>query len=373
MKVLFVFLALFIHSYTNVNAGMIKYVAPVATGDGSGKSATHAADFLNHKFWSDVQTALNKQPVTVKFLGGNYLRAYTEKPLVIEKMGHPKNLLLLEGTQSTLFTVPTGYPKKSVLIDLRDAENIKVKGFHFTGNGSLGYALRVTSTSGNTTKNILIEDCTWLDMRGIIYGATGAHQKGTSNVTYRNCTFKRVGVDSHSHFMYHSYHASNIQVLNCHFEDCTGDYVRFRSNCDYGTVKGSTFVRNADFPAYPFISVPLFNNIDPGDETFATNYTFTGNTFINTKNAIAFHHYGFDPAGLNYLLTESEGNLLTKGTDEQKRKLLSRHFKINLEKVKVSNNNYAGVIAHVVVGSFPKYGAKTKGWSGWADLSSLIK
>jgi hypothetical protein len=381
MKLLFVFSALFINSFAdvnaamikNVNAALVKYVAPVATGDGSGKTAEDAADFLHHRFWVDVQTALKKQPVTVKFLGVDYLRAYTEKPLVIEKMGNAKHLLMLEGTPNTLFTVPTGHSKKSVLIDLINAENIQIKQFHFTGNGSLGYALRITSTSGNTTKNILIEDCTWTDMRGIIYGATGAHQKGTSNITYRNCTFKRVGVDSHSHFMYHSYHASNIQVLNCHFEDCTGDYVRFRANCDYGTVKGSTFVRNQNFPVYPFISVPLFNNIDPGDETFATNYTFTGNVFKNTKNAIAFHHYGFDPAGFKYLLTASEGNLLTSGTDQQKRKLLLDNFKINLEKVKVSNNDYTEVAAHVVVGSFPRYGAITKGWNGWADISALTK
>lgn len=355
-------------------APVVKYVAAAASGNGSGSSAANAADFLDSGFWKNVQESLKQMPVTVKFMDGDYVRAYTEKPLILEKTGNPKNLLLLEGAaKAALFTAPTGYPKKAVLIDIKNSEHILIRNLHFTGNGSLGYALRITSTNGNTTRNIRVEDCTWTDMRGIIFGTTGAHQKGTRNITYKNCTFKRVGVDSHSHFMYHAYHSSNINVLDCYFEDCTGDYVRFRANCDHGTVKGSTFVRNKEFPVYPFISVPLFNNIDPGDETFATNYVFTGNVFKNTKNAVAFHHYGFDPAGYHYLLTAAEGAALTAGTDEQKRSILLDNFKINLEKITIRDNSYTDVSSRVVVGSFPTYGATTKGWKGWADISSLIK
>lgn len=352
----------------------VKYVAPRPLGDGSGISAANAADFLDNGFWNALQELLKKQSVTVKFTDGDYARAYTERPLVLDKMGHPENLLSLEGEgKGALFNVPTGYPKKAVLVDLKNSQNILIRNLHFTGSGSLGYALRISSASGNTTKNIRVEDCSWIDMRGIIFGTTGVHQKGTSNVTYKNCTFKRVGVDSHSHFMYHAYHSSNINVLDCYFEDCTGDYVRFRANCDFGTVKGSTFIRNEAFPVYPFISVPLFNNVDPGDETFATNYVFTGNTFKNTKNAIAFHHYGFDPAGYHYLLTTAEGADLTTGTAEKKKGILLNNFKIDLERMTIRNNNYTDVDSHVVVGSFPTYGAVTKGWKGWADISSLIK
>jgi hypothetical protein len=374
MKLLSLFIGFLIAGIFNVNATIVKYVAPAPSGNASGNSAANVADFLDVKFWSEVQSALKKDQVTVKFMGGDYVRAYTERPLVLDKMGNAKNLLFLEGDKdNTLFTAPLGYPKKGVLIDVKNSENIMIKNFRFTGNGSLGYALRITSTTGNTTKNIGVEDCTWTDMRGIIFGTTGVHQKGTSNVTYKNCTFKRVGVDSHSHFMYHSYHSSDINVLNCYFEDCTGDYVRFRANCDRGIVKGSTFVRTKDFPVYPFISIPLFNNVDPGDETFATNYVFTGNSFKNTKNAIAFHHYGFDPKGYNYLLTAEEGKILTTGTDEQKRSIVLNNFKVDLEKVKVGNNKYEEITSRVVFGSFPNYGAQSKGWKGWADISSLIK
>ena len=373
MKTLILFLALTM-GVIHARATIVRYAGPTSSGDGTGSSATNAADFLDSKFWVAVQASLKNEPVIVKFNGGDYLRAYTEKAFILDKMGNTKNLLLLEGdVQNTLFTVPTGHPKQSVLIDVKNSQNILIKNFRFTGSGSLGYALRITSTKEGSTKNIRIEDCTWTDMRGIIFGTTGAHQKGTSNITYKNCTFKRVGVDSHSHFMYHSYHSSNINVIDCYFEDCTGDYVRFRANCDFGTVKSSTFIRNKDFPIYPFISVPLFNNVDPGDETFATNYVFTGNNFKNTKNAIAFHHYGFDPAGYHYLLTEAEGKNLTGGTDEQKKNILINNFKINLEQITIDNNKYMDVTSRVVVGSFPNYGAVTKGWKGWADISSLIK
>jgi hypothetical protein len=373
MKILIFLLALLTSGFCSAGAAVVRYVSPAAAGDGRGGSAANAADFLDAKFWSEVQNALKKESVTVKFIAGDYVRAYTEKPLILDKMGNPNNILVLEGEPlRTVFTVPEGKAEKPVIIDVKNSENIQILNFSFTGSGKLGYALRITSTGNGITKNILVKDCQWTDMRGIIYGATGAHQKGTSDITYKNCTFKRVGIDSHSHFMYHAYSSSNITVLDSYFEDCTGDYVRFRANCDYGTVKGSTFVRNEKFPVYPFISVPLFNNVDPGDETFATNYTFTGNKFKNTKNAIAFHHYGFDPAGYNYLLNEQEGNILTTGTDEQKRNLLLNNFKINLDRVKVAKNTYSEITSKVVVGSFPNYGAKTRGWKGWADISSLI-
>ncbi|TZF81439.1 right-handed parallel beta-helix repeat-containing protein [Pedobacter sp. BS3] len=368
MKVrLFLFWILF----ASLNSmAMIRYAAPVKQGNGNGMSVENAADFLNAGFWIEVQKTLRKEPVIVKFMSGDYARAYTEKPFILEEMGNKKNALTLEGDgQNTLFTVPVGYKQQSVLMAVKNSQNIIIRNFNFTGSGKLGYALQITSGKDNTTENILVDNCTWTDMRGIIYGATGVHQQGTSSVTYKDCSFKRVGIDSHSHFMYHAHYASNIHVVGCYFEDCTGDYVRFRDHCDYGDVENSTFVRTEKFPVYPFISVPLFNNIDPGDETFATHYTFTGNHFKNTKNAIAFHHYGFDPVGKHYLLTAAEGEILVNGTPEEKKRLLRQNFDVNTDDIKISNNTNVDITHTVVMGSFPKYGAQFKGWSGWGDIS----
>jgi hypothetical protein len=373
MKKVLLFLGLLAAVFINTKAATVKYAAPIAIGNGTGSSIDNATDFLNSNFWLNVQKILNREPVTVKFLAGNYVRAYTEKAFTLSNMGNTKNLLILEGDSlKTLFTVPTDYLKKDVLIDIQNTQNMMIRNFCFTGNGNLGYALKITSGSGYTTKNIWIENCNWTDMKGIIFGATGAHHKGTSNIIYSNCIFKRVGFDSHSHFIYNAYNASNISVLNCYFEDCTGDYVRFRDNCDYATVKGSTFVRNDDFPIFPFISIPVFNDVNPGDETFGTHYIFIGNNFKNDKYAIVFHHYGFDPIGYNYLLTEAEGSILASGTPEQKKKLLQHNLGINLNYVKVSDNVYSGIASKMAIGSFPRYGAVTAGWSGWADISTLV-
>ncbi|WP_300598393.1 right-handed parallel beta-helix repeat-containing protein [Niabella sp.] len=351
-----------------------RYAAPGKQGDGSGLTAGQAADFLDAGFWTGIQSLLQKEAVTVKFSGGDYRRAYTEKAWILAEMGNERNRLILEGEAGqTVFTVPVGYQQQPVLILIRNTRNLVIRNFSFTGNGKLGYALQITSGKEGTTRDIRIENCSWTDMRGIIYGATGAHQPGTAAITYKGCRFKRVGIDSHSHFMYHAHHASNIQVTDCYFEDATGDYVRFRDHCDYGSVTNSTFVRTGMFPAYPFISVPLFNDIDPGDETFATHYTFTGNRFRNTRYAIAFHHYGFDPAGKHYLLSAAEGAILDNGQPAEKKKLLLQQFGIRTDAIKIRNNINEQITGRVVMGSFPRYGAASKGWSGWGDISIFFK
>lgn len=356
------------------------FVSYKQMGTGTGDSKSNAADFLSSSFWKEVNNQLKEQPVKVTFLEGNYSRTFTQKPLKIEGMGNPEHLLSLEGIpEKTWFTAdPKEFSEeRSVLVDIVNSQNIQVRNFSFKGDGKLGYALRITSTKGNETKNILINNCLWTDMRGIVYGTTGVHQKGTKNVTYKNCTFKRVGIDSHSHHIYNAYNPSYIYVIDSHFEDCTGDYVRFRDSTDYCVVKGSKFVRNKDFPSYPFISMPNFNKVRA--ESFASNYAFFDNDFINNGdnvivNAIVLHHYGHNRPGFNYLLTKEEGNVLTRGTAAEKKKLLSENFGIDTDRIRVYNNRYSNNIKNkVAVGSFPNYGAESKGWKGFGDIYATVK
>ncbi len=369
-----VLLGLFLLNMSYAKAHLIKYVGHESTGKATGKSAKDAADFLDGKFWEEVKIALNKEGVTVKFLAGDYSRAYTEKPLLIHNIGDAKNQLVLEGvTGSTVFTAPMGHKEKGVMFEIKDSQNIVVKNFSFTGNGRIGYVLRITSSKDKITKNILIENCNWSDMRGVIYGTTGCHKPGTSAVTYKNCVFKRVGIDSHSHHMYHAHGATRINVLDSHFEDSTGDYVRFRDNCNFITVKGSTFIRNENFPVYPFVSIPLFNNVDPGDERFSSDFNVTGNNFTNGKYAVAFHNYGYNFPGFNYLLTASEGAILQSGKGEEQKKLMISHFGIDATKIVVKNNKYTAVATKVGLGTFARYGATSKGFSGWGDISALFE
>ncbi len=350
-----------------------RFVGPESVGSGDGMTAANAADFLNTNFWTDVQLLLQTQPVTVKFIAGIYSRAYTEKRLYLNQKGHAKNQLVLEGDlNNTIFTAPTGYETSAVMVWIYNSRNITVKNFSFTGNGSVNYVLRVTSGQGGVTRDILIENCRWEDMRGIIYGASGTAQSTTSYVTYKNCTFKRIGLNSGSHMIYNAYDSHHISIIDSHFEDCTGDYVRFRDNLDYAIVKGSMFARNSGFADYPFIAMPLFNDIDPGDEIFATNYSFTNNTFTNAAIAIQFYSSGFDPIGRNHLLTTQEGATLTGGTNQQKKDLLLNNFKINTNLVRINDNIYNSISRQVIIKSVTNYGSVSKGWTGDADISNLF-
>lgn len=351
-----------------------RYVAPDARGKADGSSHTNAADFLDTNFWANVQKLVQKETVTVKFAGGDYKRAYIEKPLVLENIGSHGNKLVLEGeAHKTIFSVPTGHPRKSVVFELINAQQVVIRNFTFTGSGEVGYVFRISSANDGKTENILVENCIWNDMRGVVFGATGCHKSGTTDVTYKNCVFKRIGLDSHSHHMYHAHGAKRIQVVNCHFEDCTGDYVRFRDQCDSAIVSSNTFIRNKEFPVYPFISIPLFNNVNPGDERFATHYRFTDNHFTDGKYAVAFHHYGYTPTGLRYLLTAEEGKRLREGDSIEKRKILLEHFGLDTHQIFISKNSYTRIATPVGVGSFAKYGAGSLGFDGWADISGLFQ
>ena len=360
-------------------AEVFQYVSYVKQGDGSGNSPKNAADFLSAQFWEKIGKLIMTAPVRVLFAEGDYSRAYTEKALVLNNIGNSQNKLILEGADGkTIFSVPENFPQKSVLFDIRNSRNIHVKNISFTGSGLLGYALRITSDVNKATKDILIENCSWIDMHGIIYGGAGAHQEGTSYVTFLNCTFKRIGIDSHSHHIYNAYGPSHVSVIDSHFEDCTGDYVRFRDNMDYGIIKGSTFIRSPQALGRVFISVPVFNDINPGDEYLATDYSFTNNSFINNAStnidrAIIFYHMGFTPPGRNYLLTAEEGNILQTGAVAAKKALLLSNFGIDADKVRVSGNTYSSTITtKVALGAFSGYGSVSKGFSDWGDITNVV-
>ena len=300
-----------------IQAQQLRYVAAQAVGNGDGRSPANAADFLSSTFWPQVQQLLAKKPVTVKFLGGNYIRAYTEKFLSLDGMGNEKNLLTLEGDpQHTVFSLPAGSVTKSQVIKVTNAVNITLKNFKFTGNGPANYVLNITTDAGKTTSRITIENCTWEDMNGVVYGATGATKAGTHHITFKNCTFKRIGKNAGSHMIYNAYSSHHISVVDSYFEDCTGDYIRFRDRCDYGVVKGTTFHQKAAVSGIKFISMPLYNDGKPsiGNEAFATNYAFTNNTFISEVpdlTAFQFSNSGYSAVDFNYLLTAEQGEVLT--------------------------------------------------------------
>jgi hypothetical protein len=359
-------------------AQQLRYVAANQVGNGDGLSAANAADFLSSTFWPKVQQLLSKSPVTVKFLSGNYSRAYTEKFLSMDGMGNEKNLLTLEGDPvNTVFSLPEGTIVKSQVIKVTNAVNITLKNFKFTGNGPANYVLNITTDAGKTTSRITIENCSWEDMKGVVYGATGATKEGTHHITFKNCTFKRIGKNAGSHMIYNAYSSHHISIIDSYFEDCTGDYIRFRDRCDYGVVKGTTFHQKAPVGGIKFISMPLYNDGKPsiGNEAFATHYAFTNNTFISDVpglKSVQFSNSGYSAVGYNYLLTPEEGEVLNKGKEEEQRKLLLNNFGITAAEVRIHNNTYKGVTSDVFLRSVAGYGATAKGWQGDGNITQII-
>ena len=354
-----------------------RYVGPLTIGTGDGRSAVNAADFLNDDFWKEIQSLLADGSVTVKFTVGNYSRAFSEKSFILDKMGHAQNRLLLTGSGTgTVFTAVMGAGNKTVMMLIRDSQNIVVRNFNFTGDGNIQYVLRILGTVGRPglAKNIVIENCKWFDMRGVVFGATGAHYTA-ERVTYRNCQFHRIGINHASHLIYNAYGAKHVRIINSHFEDCTGDFVRFRDNCDFGLVNNCTFIRNANFPTnanFRFISIPLFNDVNPGDEHFATNYSFTSNRFTNANYVYTFYHDGYSPAGFNHLLNAEEGKTLETGTTAAKKLLLKTNLGIDPDKVRLHGNQYTNVGGRIIFGSATAYGSVSRGWVGSVNITNLF-
>lgn len=367
---------------TSYSSEVTKYVAVHAAGLGNGDSGDNPADFQNATFWNEVNNELITRSVEVVFLPGDYRRVYTDPGvhgLGLERIGNAQHRLTITGGNEVIFTVPEGYATTSNLIYFHGCQNIHFRDFNFTGNGEINYVLAIRTPSGwPASQNILIENCSWVDMRGIVYGATGCHYKGTTNITYKGCTFKRIGVSSGSHMMYHAYGPTRIKVEECNFEDCMGDYVRFRDRTDFGIVQNSRFLRTSTFPNVSFINIPCYNDVDPGDEFFGTNYSFTNNQFDNeateyTGHAILFRHRGFSPPGYNYLLTAEEGKIASTGSKVEKIALFKENFGIDLEKVRVAGNNYAIRITNQVsLYTATSYGSVSLGWQGTIVLSELV-
>lgn len=367
--------------------GIEYYVSPYGAGAMNGDSKENAADFLNDSFWSKVRNSVRGRDVTVYFLKGEYGRSYSEnKKLELLNIGNPEHRLLIKGGEGVIWTFTEGLSSHAKMaIDVRGSENIIIDGFHFTGNGEASWGVRFYKLNENTTKltkNITLQNSTFTDMEGLYYGAIGILANETSHINIKDNILKRVGVNSHAHFIYNSEGATHTSVINNHFEDCTGDYVRFKDVCEYAYANGNKFIKNLErFSGHGFISIPVFNSVDPGEELFGTNYAFINNEFINNtnyveENAIRYLHWGYDPAGWNYNLTAEEGIILESGTVQERKSLLLQNFGIDVDKIRVYNNTYSAS-SHLKrkVGFItdPRhYGASSKGYYGNVDITDIV-
>lgn len=351
-------------------------VAPDARGSGFGSDPDNAAAYTNEAFWVRVQEQRDSAPVTVLFLEGNYT-----EPFALSSTGTVEHVLTLTGesTDGVIFNGVNG-----TLFDLKGCQNMVVENLNFTGGGTgVGYAFRVSADTGGTvSEQITIQNCNWYDMEQIVYGATGVSY-GSHHVVFENCTFERIGLNTGSHMMYHAYDADYVSVVNCHFEDCSGSYVRFRAGSDYGLVSGCTFVSTQTYAnraasTEVFVEFPVFNDVDPGDETFAQFPVVTSNMFQfhsgepASRKSVNFYHKGYDPTGWNYLMSASEGVVLEGADTAAKKSLLKNNCGIDFDEIVISGNTWQNETDRIRFASYAAYGAVSKGWEGTVDVSGIV-
>ncbi len=377
-------------------AGGVLYVAPAGRGTADGHSREDAVLYTSTALWEKVNVLLEQEPVTVSFADGVYA-----SPLSLDLVGNDRHTVTLKG-ESPGGVVFDGLAP--VLFELRGCRNMVVDSFNFTGEAP-GYAFKITKycppefyaqfneenkltavaigeAEGTVSKNITVRNCNWHDMEKLYYGATGASY-GAHHVAFENCTFKRIGSGTHSHMIYNAYGPTHVSMLGCHFEDCAGSYVRFRAASDYGVVSSCTFVSTQTYafrsPSWEiFLDFPTFNDVDPGDETFALYATIANNTFQFSGSSPAnratmrIYHKGFDPPGWNYLMTAPEGAIL-EGTDgTAKKNLLENNCGFDFDEIAIGGNTWLNETARIMFGSYAGYGADSKGWNDIVDVSDTV-
>lgn len=379
------------------------FVAPTAVGSGDGRSADTAADFRAAGFWERLNVHLAAGPVTVVLRAGAYVisedRARGMPPLEIEKVGHERHSLVIQGERAgeVVFTRHASdkkvgdYPravraglKGPGLFFLRHARNTTVRNLTFTApHVPMGYA---TNFAGG--RDLTIEHCHWHDLQGVYFGATGTAGAETDHVTFRQCRFERVGSGGHAHMIYNAYDPLHIRVIDSHFEDCAGDYLRFRDGTDYGVVFGCTFRSTGKYIGVhqPFVAVPLFNDDNPAAPRASPNYEYFGTHFLIAANhfsyaneekpeariAVVFHHSGFDPPGRRHLLDPAEAQRLRDGSPAERRALLRRNLGLELEHVHVFANEYERVAQRGVYRCQPAYGSRGRGGEGSFGIGDLF-
>jgi hypothetical protein len=368
-------------------AGIALLAAAVVTTAARGETFTAGIDELRDPaFWKTVAESLEREPADVAIRDG----AYVAVPAVsIVGAGHARNTLTIRAASAgkvSFADAPADNPAaaaRNVLVELRDCQNVTLREFTFTTPQPIASALAVQGC-----RNVRVEHCRFVDLPQAYYSAMSVTGEKTDGVVVRGCEFRRVGLDAHAHMIYGAYGVQRLGVVECAFEDCSGEFVRFRDESDRGVVFGCTFkstgtYRNAN-PA--MISVPLFNDDDPASHPATPNYEYFGTHFIfannrfeyaadkgrqDTRFAVSFSHSGFDPPGRRHLLTAAEGKTLKDGTPDERRGLLKANCGIELENVHVFGNVFEHVDRRLVFQSHPAYGAKSRGFAGVIDLSDL--
>jgi len=330
--------------------------------------SVNTSTVLDDAFWEDIQSELSNGIVMVRFAVGEYTLTST---ITLEDLGHDENLLMLQAERSGSVVFDG---EISNLLDLRNCKNVRVRGFKFTGDAT-GYAMRVINS-----QRIAIEYCYFQDLPEVGFGALGVHQSATDQILVKECRFERVGYDSHAHMIYAAYGVNRLNIVSNYFKDCSGSFVRFRGDLsDKGVVYNNDFISTGNYlsgvnPA--FIEIPVFNDVNPGDERMGTNFMVTKNTFSYgnmgnqaTRYAMVFHSSGFNPTDRNYLISVSDAEKLGNGTVAEKQAVMSTQLGLDGSKIFFGENININVENNVIYRCWNNYGSEGP-WTGIADIES---
>ncbi|MBN1900288.1 hypothetical protein JW926_03065 [Candidatus Sumerlaeota bacterium] len=356
--------ALFFASHAR--ADLAYYVAP-----SQNKDSYH---FLSPSFWNMVQDSLQKHSVTVYFRSGEY----SDDALYLENLGNASHQLLLCGETST-GTVFLNTTNKWAIRFIR-SRNIRIKHLHFRDNIP-NFAIHIQGEPDHLSSEFIIEECSFKNLTNTYYGAIGLHNF-VENVTIEKCRFDNVGSSVHAHMLYASQNINGVKVTQCFLKDSMGDYVRFRNKSGNAIVVGNTFESSASQYNRPFIEIPLFNDVNPGDEYFGNGFTIRNNSFnffpdnnpSDNKNiAIAFENYGFEPDGVRYFLTPDEVESIGASGISSARAILLERTGIDASLINVSDNAYINHREKVIYGSIDLYGSNdNRGWQGRISIYHIL-
>ena len=256
------------------------YAGPSSSGTGLGDTPGNCAEYIDTNFWNLVDAAANTYPVKVVLLTGDYWSFWK-----LAGIGNETFPILITGENP--FSVNyKGSSSTANYMLVYDCRNIIFRHFHFSDASDANeyeYVMRF-GDSGYVTKDIRCEGLTYSRLQKVKYGATGAHY-GVTNLVWDHCVWTHIGTNTAAHCIYNCY-GSSSHITDCHFEDCSGGYVKFRNKAE-GTVSYSTFLSSGTHPIgyvdhthQVFIQIAAVNpNGYSRDEYIGTNFWFHHNSF----------------------------------------------------------------------------------------------
>ena len=174
--------------------------------------------------------------------------------------------------------------------------------------------------------------------------------------------------------IYSDKYCRNLAIVNSSFTNCKGDYVRFRNDTGYAKVDSCSFSSTYYTYNHAFILIPVFNDVNPGDEFLATDFQFTNNSFSYSTgggrcHAVQFHSDGYNvTGGLDYWTSPAEGTTLNYGTVSEKEAVLNT-MGLFRSRVIVYGNTYSRVDRKVVFWHHQNYGSSHQGYTGYCNIS----